>query len=334
MVWAAFVMLWSSAALAEGAVFRVATAAPDGTTWTRELKAIGENVEQATNGGLRFKWYFGGIAGDEMEVAERMNKGQIDGVASGGPFCEKIAPSMRVLGIPGLFQSRDEAAYVMHVIRPALVDEALKAGYAMLITSGLGPTVIFSRTPIKNMAELRAKPLWDWDLYSPEIAAERAMGLKVNGSSVMTAARAYQTQAVDGFIAAPAAALAFQWSAQARYVTDLRTRYLTACIVISNHSFDKLPRAHQEAIREAFAKGDLRFEDLGRRMDDQLLGGLFAKQGLVSVPVSESFRAEFFEAARHARDRLGGQLVSPALLARALQMLSDYRAEHGTAQRN
>jgi TRAP-type C4-dicarboxylate transport system substrate-binding protein len=235
---------------------------------------------------------------------------------------------MRVLGIPGLCQDRDEAAYVMHLLRPTLVDEAQRAGYALLVTSGLGSSVILSRTPIRTMEELRGTRLWAWDLMDHEVAAERAMGLTLTSADVLSAARLYEAKTIDGFIAAPAAALAFQWSTQVRYFTDLRVHNLTACVVISNRAFDRLPPAQRDIVREAFAKGDVRFEVLGRELDQQLLGGLFKRQGLVPVPVSEQFRSQFFQAARDARDRLGERLVPAPLLARVLRMLVDYRAEH------
>ena len=327
-------LLVSLAALRAGAeprVLRLATAAPDGTAWARELKAAGDGVEAASHGELRLKWYFGGIAGDEMAVTERMGKGQLDGVASGGPLCERLMPSMRVLALPGLFRSREEAAYVIQSLRPLLVDEMERAGYTLLITSGLGPTVIFSRQPIRTFSELRAAPLWTWDLNPVEPAAERAMGLNVAPAGLLAAGPAYSSRRVDGFIAVPEAALAFQWSTQAHYITDLRTRYLTSCVVLSNRAFDRLPIEQQNIVRDELAKSDARFEELGRHMDDELLGTLFARQGLVPVPVTPSFRSQFLDEARQARRRLGN-LVPPSLIARVERMLADYRAGHEPAR--
>ncbi|MGZ6527999.1 MAG: TRAP transporter substrate-binding protein DctP [Actinomycetota bacterium] len=306
---------------------RIGTAAPDGTAWARELKSVGQALATQTQGKLSIKWYFGSIAGDEMEMADRVAKGQLDGVVSGGPFCQRIAPSMRVLGMPGLFQSRDEAAYVMHMLRSVLVDEAQRAGFTMLITSGIGPTIVFSRQPIRTLADFRAAKLWDWNLYEDAISAERAMGLNVVAGSLGSATRMYQSGEVDGFIAVPAAALAFQWSTQARYFTDLRTRYLTGCAVVANRVLDPLPLDQQDALRSTFANFDARFENLGRRMDDELLNQLFVRQGLVQVAVSQPFRSAFFEAARQTRERLGDRLAPQALVARVLQILVDYRAE-------
>jgi hypothetical protein len=57
-----------------------------------------------------------------------------------------------------------------------------------------------------------------------------------------------------------------------------------------------------------------------------------ARQGLRTLPVSETLRAEFFEAARMTRDRAGNQLVPHALLEKVLSWLADYRALHQVAR--
>jgi len=68
--------------------------------------------------------------------------------------------------------------------------------------------------------------------------------------------------------------------------------------------------------------------DLERRTDNALLGGVFQGAGLKAVPVSDAFRADFFQAAKVARDKVGAQYISPSLLGRVLQLLADYRIEH------
>ena len=69
-------------------------------------------------------------------------------------------------------------------------------------------------------------------------------------------------------------------------------------------------------------------EELGRKQDEELLGGLFAKQGLKAVPVSASFRAEYFAAAKVARERMSDRLIPRELVEKVLRMLADYRIEH------
>ena len=61
---------------------RFASVAPEGTGWAREFKAFARDAEAFSNGQVRVKWYFGGIAGDESVVPERIKRGQLDGEAA------------------------------------------------------------------------------------------------------------------------------------------------------------------------------------------------------------------------------------------------------------
>src|SRR6185312_4983061 len=269
-----------------------------------------------------------GITGDELETLDGINKGHLDGVASGGMLCERLAPSLKVQGLAGVFQSREEAAYVVERLRPTLEAETARAGFALLIATGLGPDVLFTRTPVHSMAELRKLKLWRWSADEPGIAMSNEMGLTIVPTELDAAAKAYDARRVDGFIAIPTAALAFQWSTQARYITDLRPGYLTGCVLVAQRALDRLGADQQKTFRSLFAKYDSLFQEMGKRQDEALLGGLFEKQGLKPIPPSEGFRSEFFEAARAARERAATRFVPRASLDRVLKLLADYRAEH------
>src|SRR5207253_8784747 len=65
-------LLLASVAHAEPVTLRLATVAPDGTGWARELKAFGREVTTATHDNVQVKWYLGGIAGDELQQHERV----------------------------------------------------------------------------------------------------------------------------------------------------------------------------------------------------------------------------------------------------------------------
>jgi len=316
------------AAAAEPIVMRIASVAPDGSAWANLLRDWGRELEATTHGAIRVKWYFSGVTGDELATFDGIQKGFLDGMASGGMVCERLAPSLSIQGLAGVFQSREEAGYVVDRLRPTLEEETRRAGFELLITSGLGPEVLFTRTPVRTMAELRKLRMWRWSADAPGIAMSHEMGLDIVPADLDAAGKAFDDHRVDGFIAIPTAALAFQWSARARYITDLRAGYLTGCVVVAERALDRLTADEQKQFRLLFAKYDALFQEMGRRQDEALLGGLFEKQGLKPIPPSEGFRSEFFEAARAARERAATRFVSRATLDRVLKWLADYRAEH------
>jgi TRAP-type transport system periplasmic protein len=317
-------------ARADEVTLRLGTMAPDGTAWARELNAFAREVDARTHGQVRIKWYFGGITGDEPTMGERVRRGQLDGAASGGPLCETLAPSMRVMRVVGLLTTQREAAYVASRLWSIFEAEFHKSGIVGLGTSTLGPHIVFSRKPIRSLADLRATRFWVWDRDDVLRAELGTFGANLVPLPVAEAARAYDEKRIDGFIAPASVALAFQWSAAARYVTDLRLDYITACVIIADRAFDPLPLAARDVIRSAGGKLAARFADVGVQQDAMLLNGLFKKQGVTTVPVDPRLSTEFFELARATRERLDPKLVPPSLLSRVLGILADFRASQAT----
>jgi len=328
-LWAPLLML-STVAAADPVVLRMASVAPSGSPWARELANFGRQVEAGTAGEVRVRWYFNAVAGDEEEEWRRLQSGQLDGAASGQMLCEQAAPSLRISHLPGTFQDRDEAALVLGALQSVFEREAHGAGYQILALTGLGPSLFLTRRPVGSLDELRKVRLWRWSFDRVGTVGSKEMGLDVSPLPLYEAGPAFSAGRIDGFVGIPSAALAFQWSAQARYLVDLRVDYLFGCLVVSERAFSRLPPSHQVTLREAAAKLRERYEDMGRRIDDSLIGGLFQRQGITVLPVSEAFRAEFFAAARVAREKMGDRFVSKELLARVQSLLADYRAEHPT----
>lgn len=311
---------------ADPVVLRYASISPEGTAWTRELKAYARAVEQLSHGQVQVKLYLGGIAGDEVQVLERIRRGQLDGELA-AVTCERLAPSLKVLRVPGLIRGRDEARHVIDHLRPVLDTEARKAGFTLLGMTWFGSDIILSRTPVRTLEDLKRLRFWIWNLDSVWQKGLPLLGVQVVPAPVADAAAAFEHGRVDGFLALPTAALAYQWSAQSAYFTPLPIAAMAGCNVLSNDAFDSLPVAAQAALREAGAKLNIRFFDVNAAQEDALLDSLFARQGVKPVPVSELFRVSFLDAARHAREQLPAGLVPQALIMQVQTLLSDYRGQ-------
>lgn len=324
----AIVLLLSGVALGQEQALRIGTVAPDGTGWARELRAMARDVAAATNDSLHLKLYMSGIAGDEMEMLDRIRRGQLDGMMSGGMACETLAPSLRVVRIPGLLQTWPETAYVVGQLRTLFNDEAQRSGFSYLGEAILGPSIVFSRAPVATVEELTRTRLWIWDIDRMLRVLLPAMGMTVQPLPLREALGAYERGTVDGMVTPAVVALAFQWSAAARYFTDLRMGFVVGCLVIANRALDALPLEAQQALRVSTAKAKARLEDVGRAQEEQLMQRLFQRQGLRPVQVDEAVRVAFFEAARAAREQSATRLVSAALVGRVLGLLADFRSVH------
>jgi TRAP-type C4-dicarboxylate transport system substrate-binding protein len=324
-----YLLLLSGVARAdEPTTLRIGTVIPDGTSWARELHAMGRDVDRATAGAVKMKWYMGGIAGDEREMLDRIRRGQLDGILSGGSACQTVAPSLQVTQIPGLLERWGEASYVLGELRPMLAAEAQRHGYTYLGEAIAGPSILFSKRPIASLDELRHSHVWLWDMDHVLRTLMPEMQIPTVPLPLADAAHAYDDGRVDVMVSPASVALGFQWSASSRYYTDVRFGFVVGCLLVANRSFDALALPLQDSLRVAGAKTKARFEEVGRTQEQALLGSLLRKQGLQPVPVSEAERGVFFDAERIARERAGSKLVPAALITRVLGILADYRSTH------
>jgi TRAP-type C4-dicarboxylate transport system substrate-binding protein len=287
---------------------RVGTLVPDGTAWARELKAFAREVDDGAH--QRVKIYWGGIAGDEREMVARIKRGQLDGIA-GAAVCTDLAPSLQVTRLQGLFPSREAHERLVRQI-PNVDDEFKKAGFVNLGVAGMGPSIVFTRTPVTSWAELRKQRLWRWDLDPVAWQHSRMLGLTVVPLSVNAGAAAFDGGKVDGFVALAASALAFQWQSRAPNILPLEMDYLNACMIIRQGAWDELPIETQRTLRAAGAKLQRRMELVGHDVDRIVLSGTLTGSGVHAFPVPAATRDAFFAAAQKTRERAAAELHVPA----------------------
>jgi TRAP-type C4-dicarboxylate transport system substrate-binding protein len=327
-VMTALAMVPTSATSAEPPVtlMRLASIAPEGTAWAREIHAFAREIETQTGGEIRVKVYLGGVAGDERTALERARRGQLD-LLTGALFCQALAPSLRGIRIVGLYRSREEATYVIGRLQTTLDEEFRQSGFINLAVTVFGEDILFSRAPITSMADLRAQRLWIWNVDPVWKIAGPELGMSTVPIAIEGAGNAYQRQLIDGFIALPSTALSFQWSSQVGYFSPLGVSIAPACLVISTSAFDALSLSQQHVVEAAAAKARVRLDEVSSSLEAALVGGLFEKQGLRKTPVTPKFRADFLAAAKEVRDQLGDQFVAPEVLARVESLLAEYRSK-------
>jgi TRAP-type C4-dicarboxylate transport system substrate-binding protein len=325
--------LWSLAppAAADPVRLRIATMAPEGSGWAREIHGFSRDVAAATAGRVQLHWYLSGVAGDELSALDRVRKGQLDGVGI-TMACETLAPSLHVTRMAGMIRSDAEARHVFARLRPRLEREFARAGYFDFGVGTFGTIILFSRTPVHTFAELQRMRLWAWNRDSIWLNVLHRLGMNIVPTPVEEAARAYEEKRIDGFLAPPGPALVFQWTTLVHYFTDLHVGILPVCIVIAQRAIDEIAVRDREAFAGAAGKLADRFQDTTRDFDDQLIGGLLQKQGLVRVPPSLMLEQDFYEAARRVRESFDHKLVPSGLLNDVLSWLADFRAEHPNAR--
>ena len=260
-------------------------------------------------------------------MGERIARGQLDGSISGGALCQKLAPSMKVTAVPGMFQSREEAVHVMTALNGVFDEELRRSGYAYLASASIGGVILFTTVPVATLDDIRRLRLGSWDLDGIGLMVNRAIGMQSVPMPAEQVNPSFEAKQIEGLATTPTVVLAWQLTPYLKYFLDLRISHFYGCTVIASRVFDRLSIEDQTAVRTAAAKFRVRVEEVGKQQDDELLGGLLAQKGIRPLPVSPTLRNQFLVAARQAREQLGDKLGVPGeTLQRVLALLADFRA--------
>src|SRR5512143_1643468 len=163
---AAAVLLLAAAVSVPGAaesaptIIKMATLAPEGSSWFRVLQEMGEEWRKASDGAITLRIYPGGVAGDEDAVIRKMRVGQIQAAAITGIGLAYLEPSFYALHIPMMYESDEEFDSVRDRYAPVLERKMEEKGFVVLNWGDAGWVHFFSKVPVVTPAEAKALKLF------------------------------------------------------------------------------------------------------------------------------------------------------------------------------
>lgn len=299
---------------------RMATIAPKGSKAERILRAWDLSVQEKTAGRVKFRFYPGGIAGDERDVLRKMKVSQLDATTLTSVGLGQIVRSASVLQVPGLFKSYKD----LNAVRTAMDAEWRKSfddsGYQLLGWFDIGFGHIFSNQPIHAPADLKKARPWVWrdDPVFPELLKiVGANGVPLGLPEVFPA---LQTKMVDTVIASPTAALGLQWFNQVKYMTKQADIALVGATLITNQLFKSLPPDAQQVLVSTGKQAHDKALQL-IASEEQIDYNTLKTRGIQEVDTSPH-AAEWSKVYGELRTKLSGKLFSKDLLDRVLAATS------------
>ncbi len=305
---------------------KVATIAPDGSSWMREMRAGAEEIRDLTDGRTTIKFYPGGVMGNESQVLRKIRIGQLHGGAfTAGGIGERYA-GFNLYGIPLLFQSLDEVDYVR-----ARLDTKLQAGLADagFISFGFiegGFAQLMANEPIGRVEDMRRRKVWSPEGDPIGFRVLEAMSLSpvvLPPTDVLTG---LQTGLLDVVAASPVVALVLQWHTKVKYVTDLPVSYALGIFAVDSRVFNRLSSADQEVVRTVMG-AVMTSLDGQARQDDLQARAVLVQSGLEFVHVDP----EHIPGWRRTIEGLYPELrqrrdIDTDLFNEMLALLEEYRA--------
>ena len=294
----------SSAALA--IELKLASVAPEGSAWVQEMRAGAALIDERTEGRVQFKFYPGGIMGNEAQVLRKMRVGQLHGGVFAIVGLADRYPSITLYSVPLMIRSLDEVDHVR-----ARIDPKLQAGLeqAGLVSFGFiegGFAHMMGNEPIRGVADMRRRKVWIPEGDQVSFMAMEALGLSPVALPITDVLTGMQTGLLDIVAASPVVALVLQWHTRIKYVTDLPAVYSMGIFALDGRVFERLSAGDQQVVREVMTDVVLRLNQQARE-DNARAREVMENLGIEFVPVNPVDVAEL-------RDTIAG--IYPELIRR------------------
>ena len=242
-------MLCAFSARAEEAyVLKFASLAPVGSTWMNVINEWAGKVDKESRGRLKFKFYPGGVSGDEPDILRKIRYGQLNGAAITGHGIGFIYSPARVLEIPFLFRNYEEVDHVRAKLMPEIRAGFRKNDYELLGWMEVGFVRFFSRTPILSMDDLKKHRIWLWQGDPLATAFFSASGISPVPLPITEVFTSLSTGLLDTTLAPPLGAIALQWFTKTPYMTEVPMADGIGGMVVSSKFFNKLPKDLQDML--------------------------------------------------------------------------------------
>jgi len=322
---AALVATGAFAVAASAVEFKLATVAPDGTTWMREMRAGAELIEERTEGRATFKFYPGGVMGNDAQVLRRMRVGQIHGGAFAVSGMLDRYNAIGLYGVPLLIRSQDEIDYVRERMDPGLNRGLEDAGFISFGFIEGGFALMMANEPMRGVEDMRRRKVWIPEGDQASIVALEALGLSPVALPITDVLTGLQTGLLDIVAASPTVALVLQWHTRVKYVTDLPVVYSMGIFALDARAFRQLSEGDQAIVRDVMTDVVQRL-DRQARADNAQARKVMEDMGIEFVPVDPADVSEWRATIAGTMPQLIRRTEIDARLYEELQdILEEYR---------
>ncbi|MEM7431329.1 MAG: TRAP transporter substrate-binding protein DctP [Pseudomonadota bacterium] len=317
-------LLWGG--IAQAATLKIATVAPEGSEWMTDLRASAKEIRDRTEGRVVFKYYGGGSQGTDEQVLRRMKINSLQGGVFTPSALMGQYPDIGLYGLPMLFASEEEAAFVRAEMDTKLKAGLEDAGFISFGFSATGFALLMSRDPVTSLADLRGKRVWVPEGDEISKVSMEAMDVSPLPLPLTDVYTSLQTGNLDIIAMSSVGAVVLQYHTRLNYVTDLPLVYTIGLMVVDKKAFSKISAADQAIVYEVM-NGLYERYDTKNLADDRNAKQALFDAGLERI-VPAASEVDQIRATLSASNRAmaDGGVVSSALYEETLKLVEQYRA--------
>ncbi len=307
-----------------GQTIKMGTLAPEGSVWHNVLREMGQEWQEISNDRIRLRIYPGGVAGDDADMVRKMRIGQLHAAALTGEGLSNILEDLAVFQMPMLLRSDEELEFVRDNLKAKFEAEMEAQGFKVLYWSEVGWVYLFSNTPVVSPADLKKLKVWVWAGDAAWTDALKDGGYSPVPLPATEIHTGLNSGLIDAFATTPVAALSFQWFAQAKNMMAMKWGPLTAAVVVSKRSWDRIPEDLRPALIEAAQNAGDDARGQIRQLEQDAIETMKGF-GLSVNEVSDSMVAEWRVEIMKTYPKLIGNSVPEGIYDDVAALLQTYR---------
>ena len=327
----AFLVAVLLAGPAQAVVLKIATLSPDGSSWMVKMREGADRVAQATDKRVRFKFYPGGVMGNDQAVLRKIRIGQLHGGAFTGGVLSRYYPDAQIYAMPLKFKSLEEVDYVRQKMDPLIQEGLEKNGFVTFgMADGGGFAYILSNQPVKGVETLKQLKVWIPAHDKMIIEAMKGFGISPISLPIADVRTGLQTGLIDTVANTPEGAIVFQWHTQVKYLTQLPIVYIYGILAIDRKAFKRISPEDRKVVREIMAQVWVEMDAMNRERYEEAMRTL-QKQGIQFVNPSSENNATWYKLAASVDEKI----VADGFITRPMydmleKHLNDYRSRQAS----
>lgn len=234
---------------------KVGVLAPEGTSWAKNLNEMAKEIQKATKGDVKIKYYFGGSQGDEPDVLRKIRVGQLQGGIFTGKTLGEINGDVRVIELPfTFFNDRKKAMSVVENMTPFFNEKFTENGFRNLGFFEIGIVYFVSSKETKSITDLGGVKIWSWEgdkLVSTMIDTMKLISVPLPITDVLSS---LSTGVIDAAYAPPLGILSLQWNTKINYLVNFPLSYSIGAFLVNDKTWKTISEANKKIVDEISAK--------------------------------------------------------------------------------
>lgn len=311
-------------------VIKLATIAPQGSTYHQSLLQMGERWRKVSNGQVTLTVYPNGTQGSEADTVGLMQTRSLQASLLTVVGLSEIEPAVGALqNLPMAFRSLDEVDYVGEKLHDRLEKSLINKGYQVLFWTDSGWVRFFTTTPVVYPDDMRKLKVFTWAGSADAADLWKSAGFTPVALETGNIQQALMSRTISAVPVPPIFALFGQLYGdlgKAKYMLELNWSALVGALVVRKDVLDRVAPPLREEMLKISTEIGKTVKANGRAENEQAVEAM-VKRGLVVQKVTPEVEVAWRAAAEAAYGGIRGRMVPADVFDETMRLLKDYRAQ-------